>query len=583
MLKCVVVATLVMAVSAQQGTNRWVWSQRDPNTAFSPPTQVAQRRIAAIDSNNENWFKSISARSFPNSQHPANILDILKESPKKKQHEFIPSPPKDRGFNNLGQGDEKDFPKVITPGLFPYPFGAKPYNLGDGTSIGFAPHDTLPVSNGHSSGHFSAEKTPEVSKDERYTTLDKLNSNRDPVFLPDPHTYSKEILGGLHPDEVFYADNKLMIIKGGGFNVPYDVSNDIDGHVKHIKTRPFGNGLADAQLSEQPTNVRPAELFKDVPLPLRFINGDFATIVKSNEGINRRDNFQQNSFAPLHHNTGFQPIRRPHHYRLASSNAIHQRLAPNRDDSLDADSRLQTLENSGESMIAEASDMRPIATIVSHPHAARKREANPKVVQFHYQTRGSNAAPIVNYQVHNNGDITKGDLQITRLNGNKNSIKRQENKVGKPVANNRQHEFSELEDLSTPAGRPNPLVPTAQTPRLKPETARLPISLRGDTDVNFLEPRPRANPLAEPVTSARISSPLPTAKPINRNRERQPSFFVPLHQTTVTSRLTEPTSRPAPSVRRLRPQQRSVIRSNRRFMEPRRRRPTRQKSVSPRM
>lgn len=51
---------------------------------------------------------------------------------------------------------------------------------------------------------------------DKYTTLDRLQSERGaPPPLPRPKEHQ---LGGLHPDEVFYADDDLLIIKGGGFN-----------------------------------------------------------------------------------------------------------------------------------------------------------------------------------------------------------------------------------------------------------------------------------------------------------------------------------------------------------------------------
>ncbi|KAK4323011.1 hypothetical protein Pmani_006248 [Petrolisthes manimaculis] len=51
---------------------------------------------------------------------------------------------------------------------------------------------------------------------DKYTTLDRLQQERGALPpLPKP---KKHQLGGLHPDEVFYADDDLLIIKGGGFN-----------------------------------------------------------------------------------------------------------------------------------------------------------------------------------------------------------------------------------------------------------------------------------------------------------------------------------------------------------------------------
>ncbi|XP_063846016.1 uncharacterized protein LOC135091885 [Scylla paramamosain] len=49
-----------------------------------------------------------------------------------------------------------------------------------------------------------------------YTTVDRLQSARGaPPRLPRPQ---KHLLGGLHPDEVFYANDDLLITRGGGFH-----------------------------------------------------------------------------------------------------------------------------------------------------------------------------------------------------------------------------------------------------------------------------------------------------------------------------------------------------------------------------
>lgn len=49
-----------------------------------------------------------------------------------------------------------------------------------------------------------------------YTTVDRLQSSRGtPPRLPRPQRHQ---LGGLHPDEVFYANDDLLITRGGGFH-----------------------------------------------------------------------------------------------------------------------------------------------------------------------------------------------------------------------------------------------------------------------------------------------------------------------------------------------------------------------------
>ena len=409
------------------------------------------------------------------------------------------------------------------------------------------------------------EKPSEVMNDGRYTTLDKLQ--RRPVALPNPNTYSEKLLGGLHPDEVHYANKDLVIIKGGGFHHTRPSLDDDD----QTNIEAVDNTLD----TNEPTEVRPRKTWSNVPIPFRYINGNLPTVVKpykpSRFNSNRR-------YTPSYSNL---------HYRISNPFDSSARFNT-------YDNRQTTLGRVETNEIYQAqptSYIRPVYVPAppgfnAQQHTLQKRSADPgpKVVQYHYQTRGNDAQPIVNYQIHDNGDYTSGGLQITRHNANFIPTERKDTvKAPTPV-----EDFSELEDLSTPPGA-NPLIASSQTPKLRPfDEPQPPISLRGDTDVNFLPPLPRENPLAE----RRSNEPTPTPfrpsrriEEVDRTRERQPSFFVPLHvaptgapQPPVVTPSSAPLTLAVETPTRRLPRNRTG-----RFMEPRRRRPIRSKSLNPRV
>lgn len=63
---------------------------------------------------------------------------------------------------------------------------------------------------------FDGEGPEPLVLGDTYTTVDRLQSARgSPPHLPRPQ---KHQLGGLHPDEVFYANDDLLITRGGGFH-----------------------------------------------------------------------------------------------------------------------------------------------------------------------------------------------------------------------------------------------------------------------------------------------------------------------------------------------------------------------------
>ena len=63
---------------------------------------------------------------------------------------------------------------------------------------------------------FDGEGPEPLVLGDTYTTVDRLQSARGaPPTLPRPQRHQ---LGGLHPDEVFYANDDLLITRGGGFH-----------------------------------------------------------------------------------------------------------------------------------------------------------------------------------------------------------------------------------------------------------------------------------------------------------------------------------------------------------------------------
>ncbi|KAK8736707.1 hypothetical protein OTU49_004607 [Cherax quadricarinatus] len=105
----------------------------------------------------------------------------------------------------------RHFPRVTANPYFvnafqPFSLVPPPRTSSDGTTKSRVTTDTA----------FDGASGAVLDAGDKYTTLDRLQSERGaPPAFPRPE---KHQLGGLHPDEVFYADDDLLIIKGGGFN-----------------------------------------------------------------------------------------------------------------------------------------------------------------------------------------------------------------------------------------------------------------------------------------------------------------------------------------------------------------------------
>lgn len=612
LLLVALVATIIHSSQSQEqggpaAADHWVWGQR------STPAQIphavgavgaaaivpspygrgrslgnaasSQRRLGRVldgDVRDRSEFKSITARSFPTVSQPRfNALGVTQEakqfikpsSVQKKQLDNSAQPEKisEQTFQStefggrLGHnsGVPSSQPPLITTGEFPYPFGSSPIDLGDGTSIGWVPQDTLFVrnnpssgSNAHSANQFNLPNIAD-DQDARYTTLDKLFDARTPTKLPDPHSLPNDVLGGLHPDEVYYADKDLVIIKGGGFtSSPYEKPSDLDEIEKETdknRNKPslHGNELGEAN-DIRLVNVRPDEQFSKVSLPFRFVNGNIPTIVQP--GAARQAQFSrqqqkpapssaaQHRFRPVHQ-TSFRPTapqgRRSHSFTpLASQQLRSYSSAPNRGN----------YQNLDEEEIMEAE---PSFVSVQRILPPVKRSADSSVLSYHHQSRGTgeNAHSIVDYKLyHENAAGSASNTQLVHAaargqNSQQNAIPLPHkgnpefpvNQHGSSASQQSDQTFDHLEDLSIPEGS-NPSKPRFQTPKQRPGVPRppqrpqtpateshfvpaqpqptrqspprnptatipfeyqFPISLEGDTRVNFLPPLPPVHRQAE--------------------------------------------------------------------------------------
>lgn len=657
----VIVAT---AAPPHASPERWVWGNRNvlPAVNLSPVVQSRHFRPPHTVRTNAPFFKSISARTVPSTPNANNFMRHLAEHDKqaaiRQKLTSIKPSPIDTTFvshfdvyhqrkttksvtNDIKKIAEikkiykpqlpDTIPKLITTGEYPYPFGAKPIALGDGTSIGWAPEDTLLVE----PEIISTKKPVEQFKpatitdkhDARYTTLDKLFDSREPTNFPDTHSLPNDVLGGLHPDEVFYADKDLVIIKGGGFTTKQSYhKNDIDIKLdtqKQIKAEQAGNELGDATNSRQ-INVRPDSLFANVRIPLRFVSGNIPTIVKPEFRPTRQTNIKhsvmQTKFTPVHQKS-FVPMTSQQSvfsYSPSSSDIFNRYT--NRPTEIDSHvenptENYQSLD--GDPMMAMSSGKHEVSVL-----APVKRSTDSQFLQYHYQTRGNNARPIVDYKINKNGNTQStsvSDRDKLKL-GSQNTIpvSRKETFESEISSKQSSTNFSELEDLSAPANAPS-LIPKFQVPKKRPSTLKLPtikpssvqttqllhttitterphfkpslqlppnfkpsqppqlrkqkpISLEGDTLVNYLQPRPPVNHQAEFLIREPVIS--------HFNQNVRPSFIntrtiptrVPLGQFIIQNESALHRAPPLEFRTHFRQHGRQ---SNHRFTEPRRRQPIR--------
>jgi len=337
-----------------------------------------------------------------------------------------------------------------------YTIDGKPYDLGDGTTIGRIPEDTLLIRR-------------DDNKKTRYTTLDKLFSHPGTGFKN--KDLSADSLGGLHPDEVFYADHNLIIIKGGGFptKIHYLEDNNL-GSVVNV------------------TDVRPDDLFAKVPLSLKYLNGNVPTIVKPNSN---------NPDAVV-----FKPER-------------------------SLSKRSDKLTNAAKKDHFEQFFAAPSRKISTRVPSNKKR-----VVQYHYQSMGPNSRPIVDYKIHKDGSIDDKSFSSVKSPSLKTSpsLKRSR-RLPDPIESN--EEFATSRPSFKPSIQvPADFSPSIPHHLLRQTTAKPSppgsVSLHGDTDVNFLPPVPPVNHRAEDFTPRRPGLANPT-----RFREPQTGSLEPLRPLPV--------------------------------------------------
>lgn len=226
-------ALSVLLVGVTSSDDRWVWGKSDNHpkasripgyvepTTSAPPATTFRPRLPP--SERQRHFKSITAHPF-----------------------FLgPYPP----FSFVPVGGPRGGPPA-------------PPRDDDGTTKSRVTADTA-----HDDQHSAV-----LDADDKYTTLDRLQSERGtlpPLPRPRPHQ-----LGGLHPDEVFYADDDLLIIKGGGFNSdvfqdpPQTLDDDERYQLEPSRLRPVSAALHDREYNGNvpaflppPDHQRPFSMF----------------------------------------------------------------------------------------------------------------------------------------------------------------------------------------------------------------------------------------------------------------------------------------------------------------------------------
>lgn len=170
----VMVCSVVMSLALAQ--DRWVWGPSNP--------EVKSRKIPG--------FVATTPEPPITTFRPSHSLSVGRG--------FTPSALSNRLLNH---------PFFFPEGFLPFDFvnSDVPRINDDGTTKSRVTADsaTLDTSSGAT-----------LTAHDKYTTLDRLQRERGPPpSFPPPQ---RQHLGGLHPDEVFYADDDLLIIRGGGFN-----------------------------------------------------------------------------------------------------------------------------------------------------------------------------------------------------------------------------------------------------------------------------------------------------------------------------------------------------------------------------
>jgi len=374
--------------------------------------------------------------------------------------------------NFLHARPEQKFSQPIL--VFPDERRSPAIDLGDGTSIGGpVPEDTLLLSD-----HRGAKKP-------RYTTIDRHQAERKVSKPQDTHSLPAETLGGLRPNEVFYANNDLLILKGGVFppHKTYLKDNSITDSSNDRKGKP----------NKFNTNVIYDGLITRVPAPAKF-------------NINRKDDIKP-----------------------ASEPLLTRRT-----------------RSSDENRDRKESSAEPQEELVFSPSRKRSVTAGSKVVHYHYQSRGKGSKPFVDYKIHKDGTFTDAASQRNNFSPSQkpaSATKKQSHSSAQterrpsfvasaqlpphPEATpEQQHTFRPSAQLPAHPQQQHAFVPTHSNRHVitpshqhtppshtfeefplpasghRPQTRT--VSLRGDTHVNFLPPLPPTNANAEEVLHRRV-------------------------------------------------------------------------------
>ncbi|KAG0721952.1 hypothetical protein GWK47_045379 [Chionoecetes opilio] len=145
------------------------------------------------------WRQSSKASSIPGYVAPTAATTTTTTTPAPLVTTFRPPFP-------LEPQGRSAFRRASANPYFLMMVGPHRYHSHDGTTKSRVVVDTA----------FDGEGPEPLVLGDTYTTVDRLQSARGaPPRLPRPQ---KHQLGGLHPDEVFYANDDLLITRGGGFH-----------------------------------------------------------------------------------------------------------------------------------------------------------------------------------------------------------------------------------------------------------------------------------------------------------------------------------------------------------------------------
>ncbi|KAK7074270.1 hypothetical protein SK128_006230, partial [Halocaridina rubra] len=429
------------------GQDRWVWGtgsidkgrnldvQTQPHTTLAPPITTFRPRARSL--RRGSFTPSIYHNGLPH-------------------HPFFP-----RGFFPF-EFLSPDIPKVNE----------------DGTTKSRVTVDTATLN--HNGGASLAPK-------DKYTTLDRLQRERGPPpKFPPPEQHQ---LGGLHPDEVFYADDNLLIIRGGGFNSdafqepkqPLDDSVYDGDEDYHESTRVVSSGSSPSLDQEYNGNIPfiltppPAEPKDNIPvvLPHQFKPSPLSIFVGGSSNN--------------HH--VYEPFFNMQSTDIRKSNFPLIPLSLN-DINMNSSEITSKLRRSASAVIPYVYPAPSINTFaLTQPTYQHQRTLQAHSTQQQTLSYHSQAQPF-HHIIHNHPSTQRGPLQEYQP------------AVLQHVALQPQSHYV---IQSFPAVQNNPAVHVTNNQdysqlELQPQTSPVYHSLEGDTRVNFLHPLPTRTPEAEIYT-----------------------------------------------------------------------------------